>query len=1816
MQLVSEEKCYVCGKYRSFLLFDNALTVRESATCADCSNYLRANDVLHALYKTYSATSKDELLDALRGKKILNAAFTGAVHDLLCGLDGYLCSEYTEGVRNGAELFDGVLCVDLCDIPFPDDYFDLILSEHVLEHVPDAKKAFSEIARVLKPGASHLFSIPLSECLHETRCRSGMRKVFHGSLTDPLGALVHYEFGRDILAFSKTEWTYTIPVHRHLFYDDNEVTDLEKDYSDFMLNAANLVYIFKYNPAVFAQIKAADGPVVTDLKMGACKQQSVEFGAPGVRCDTAPLFHPSLRPFTQELFRHLKPGGRVLEFKPGMGALTRYLAEEMRCTVDIVGTDAENAAYARQYAADAYIGRTDTDAWSAYFKAHPYDAIYITDALASLHDPAETLRRCAGLLKDDGFICIVYPSIAHAAISTGPNNDAFSCENPEMLDQDYARLFCGEDAAGVYKNTGLSPVYEVSRGFPVQPDDTIEPGPDRREMALLLHKHRFRSTHQRILVLKKTDSVRSRGIVPECKREPVTFPFGCYYLDLGGGFSEKSCVPCQVTEDDITESGVHFRLNVPLPKEAVAIRFDPTENAFCMATNLQITSSHGSLAYQVQNGVADGDCVLLSNADPQIVIPFPPKLCGRLKCITLEGEFLMDAGEWYVPALLQRRKAQLVKVPRPEKRRLSFGRVRSRVRALLSAVQPGASQEVRHVVDDFDYADGILSVRGWIYDERGNPADVALVFEPADGHAVSHPMVYPVARPDCAAAFDDGNALNVGFEGRYAVRSGAAIQVYLAATLQGTPQRIYLGTLDACQPAQTQQIAPMADTSTPILDPLLMRAEKAPFSAYPPGYLDHTVDIIVPVYNGHEHLDTLFEGLTRTAMRYRLILIDDASTDDRVWPGLQRIAQSIPGSVLLKNETNLGYVRTVNRALATAQHDVVIVTTDVELPAQWLERLMYPLIEDEGVATVTAYTAEGITAFPVYTISAEEEPHPLIFSLMSAQASAMAASIPEGLSIDEIDLAFSSMRPKTARLPAGSGFCMAMRKKALDAVGLFDTEFGMGYGEDVDWCMRATKAGFSHALADNVYIRHRAGGSFPAVMRKHYATKNEQIISTRYPAYQGTVALYLARDAQKNVRDFLFMRLCNGRAGKRPVALFDTADCNSDSPFCEKYYESWSQDRGFLQFMPGAGQVRVRYRHQEVKLHFDLIDPGLAPVLLDLLGVDELYVGRLGGGHGMRTLLGALAGYVQRGAVKATAVLLNHEFALAEWRADWDAFLSHCDAVWVFSAYAAAQYRALRPSFPPPTVKPLRYHLPRLNTGFRRQRLRIGVLDVSEDSAAVGILRQMLAEIQARGLGCELVLFGAFPTIADSPHVLRLPACPSDGLPRQILAHEVDLLLDPAVDARVFPCAAAQAMEMNLPFACFDRGAQAELAEKCAVGIVAGEISGPAILEKIRHWYENADLALRPGYEKKVLFLIDDVNATSRYRVEHVMEQLSVVGMAADCVITTQINGPGSIDWGAYGAVVVFRMQFTPLVGELILFGKQNGLPVYFSIDDYIFDFERTKDLPLTVFGFGYSPWQLVSHNIGRTMDACDAHILSTDYLSNAARRFFGKDTHTLRNVYSAEQLSHALRADACIVKKPGTVTLGYYGGAITHSYDFMRIEDVVVRLMQEHAHLHITFIGPWTRFRKLEPFAHRINYYGMRGWRELVYTTATFDFVVMPLRDEPIHLGVSENKWMECGLVGVPAVAQKTPELASVIRHGENGLLCESQADWYENLSRIITDDDLRNRIAQNARAHMLGNKSTLHADADLMHFLLRHFNARPLDRQEDERCTRTPFA
>lgn len=241
------------------------------------------------------------------------------------------------------------------------------------------------------------------------------------------------------------------------------------------------------------------------------------------------------------------------------------------------------------------------------------------------------------------------------------------------------------------------------------------------------------------------------------------------------------------------------------------------------------------------------------------------------------------------------------------------------------------------------------------------------------------------------------------------------------------------------------------------------------------------IDIIIPVYNALSDLKLCVDSITRhTDLTVdRVLLIDDKSPDQNVFPYMQSIEQ--PGIVVLRNEENQGFSGTINRGLLYSDRDVILLNSDTVVTAGWVDKITACADSDPAIGTVTPFSNNAtLCSIPNFC---EEN------------------TIPYGLSIDEYAAVIErcSMK-KYPRITVAVGFCMFIKREVITATGLFDKEtFARGYGEENDFCWRAEQLGYRHVLCDDTYIYHSGSSSFLSSEKRQLIAEHEAIIEKWYP---------------------------------------------------------------------------------------------------------------------------------------------------------------------------------------------------------------------------------------------------------------------------------------------------------------------------------------------------------------------------------------------------------------------------------------------------------------------------------------------------------------------------------------------------------------------------------------------------------------------------------------------------------------------------------------------------------------------------------------------
>jgi GT2 family glycosyltransferase len=222
------------------------------------------------------------------------------------------------------------------------------------------------------------------------------------------------------------------------------------------------------------------------------------------------------------------------------------------------------------------------------------------------------------------------------------------------------------------------------------------------------------------------------------------------------------------------------------------------------------------------------------------------------------------------------------------------------------------------------------------------------------------------------------------------------------------------------------------------------------------------IDVIIPVYKGARETRRCIDSVLGSAQReaFEVVAVDDASPDPEIIAHVCELAAK--GRItLVRNDTNAGFVQSVNRGMALhADRDVVLLNSDTEVANDWLDRLRRCAWSSPDIGTVTPFSNNATICtypFPGWT-----------------------EGLPGTLGLAELDRLFATANARRCiDLPTAVGYCMYIRRACLEQVGLFDAErFGRGYGEENDFSLRAVRAGWRNVLAGDVFVFHEGAVSF------------------------------------------------------------------------------------------------------------------------------------------------------------------------------------------------------------------------------------------------------------------------------------------------------------------------------------------------------------------------------------------------------------------------------------------------------------------------------------------------------------------------------------------------------------------------------------------------------------------------------------------------------------------------------------------------------------------------------------------------------------------
>jgi GT2 family glycosyltransferase/glycosyltransferase involved in cell wall biosynthesis len=281
-------------------------------------------------------------------------------------------------------------------------------------------------------------------------------------------------------------------------------------------------------------------------------------------------------------------------------------------------------------------------------------------------------------------------------------------------------------------------------------------------------------------------------------------------------------------------------------------------------------------------------------------------------------------------------------------------------------------------------------------------------------------------------------------------------------------ERVVQETLTATYRELVADAPPGLDGVDPLALPIPADLSGALAGAHEPQQPGQpTVDVVVCVHNALE--DTrrcLWSLLQKATRRFRLIVVNDGS-DPPTSEFLRALSESHPALTLIGNaDPPHGYPIAANLGLRASTSDyVILLNSDTIVTCGWLERIVSHGQQHARVGILGPLSnAATHQSVPQRRTGGEWAVNPL----------------PCWLTEDGIALMLERAAPRTdTRLPFLNGFCYAIKRAVIEAIGYFDEEtFPEGYAEENDYSQRAREAGFELAVVDDAYVYHAKSRSY------------------------------------------------------------------------------------------------------------------------------------------------------------------------------------------------------------------------------------------------------------------------------------------------------------------------------------------------------------------------------------------------------------------------------------------------------------------------------------------------------------------------------------------------------------------------------------------------------------------------------------------------------------------------------------------------------------------------------------------------------------------
>jgi GT2 family glycosyltransferase len=276
--------------------------------------------------------------------------------------------------------------------------------------------------------------------------------------------------------------------------------------------------------------------------------------------------------------------------------------------------------------------------------------------------------------------------------------------------------------------------------------------------------------------------------------------------------------------------------------------------------------------------------------------------------------------------------------------------------------------------------------------------------------------------------------------------------------------------------------------------------------------------IITPTWNNADYTVRCFESVFRNTEDYKIIWVDNGSEKEDVEKVRDFLEKNGVPHVAILNDENLGFVKGANQGMNLAIKEdadyVVLLNNDTEVFEGWLDRMIAVADSKEKIGIVGPLASPSHGWQDINNLRKKRGDEFGDLPEYNDDPEAYAKIIKDKYNGKSFEV-----------YPNVAFFCTLIKKELMDDIDVLSEDYGLGFGDDDDYCSRALDAGYKIYLAKDVFVFHNHRTTF----KKHFTEeqikemgkKNREILMKNHKRYKDLI--------DRNPKNFTeFKGFCKG----------------------------------------------------------------------------------------------------------------------------------------------------------------------------------------------------------------------------------------------------------------------------------------------------------------------------------------------------------------------------------------------------------------------------------------------------------------------------------------------------------------------------------------------------------------------------------------------------------------------------------------------------------------------------------------------------------------